>query len=193
MYTAKDYERDKLLSISGSSAECSMAELRCIHYEHGRIAEADRLLQQSPYRNEPVIVNNTCEVHTDEYIANLEKRIKYLNGRCNEIRNELCRHNESEKEFLMAKIRKFEAEIRTINEMIELRKKENDAPRIFNDMIIDMEYDLKNLNSRRDDLRYILTGNISDDQKEIVRQQLREVNKKIRELEDELTRKKLGY
>ena len=93
----------------------------------------------------------------------------------------------------MAKIRKFEAEIRTINEMIELRKKENDAPRIFNDMIIDMEYDLKNLNSRRDDLRYILTGNISDDQKEIVRQQLREVNKKIRELEDELTRKKLGY
>lgn len=44
MYTLEDYKRDKLIATTGRGYEQNMAELRCIHYEHGRIGEADRLL-----------------------------------------------------------------------------------------------------------------------------------------------------
>ena len=52
MYTSNEYKQDKLLSLTGTGAEREMAKLRCIHYEHGRIDEADRLLQQSAFANE---------------------------------------------------------------------------------------------------------------------------------------------
>lgn len=127
MYTSEDYKRDKIISATGSGYEKSMAELRCIHYEHGRIGEADRLLQQSPYANENTYYSNTSITSNS-----------------------------------------------------------------ISDKIIDLEHDIKNQKWRQDMIESQLAkGNNPDE--ESLRKLLSEIKRNIRDLEDQLTRLKLGY
>lgn len=127
MYTSEDYKRDKLIAATGRGYEQNMAELRFTHYEHGRIGEADRLLQQSPYANENTYYSNTPIISDG-----------------------------------------------------------------ISDKIIDLEHDIKNAKFRQDMIEsHLAKGNVADEEE--LKKTLREIKRQIRDLEDQITRLKLGF